>query len=185
MIHIEAVTPRGSDTPRKAIQRAAQAGRLERIARGIYIPADAPPADWDQIEAATRRPDATICLISALSHYDLTDEIPSVLNVAIPGNARPPATSGAIKWHRFDRTTFSLGRDEMEIAGTVQRIGIYSAERTIADAFRLRGTFGYETARDALKEWLRRGGKPAQLIKIATQLPRAKAPVVNALDMMV
>ncbi len=181
---MEAITSSGSDAPRKAIQRATQAGRLERIARGIYLPADAPPADWDQIEAATRRPDATICLISALSHYELTDEIPEVLDIAIPAGSRLPATSGAIKWHRFERYTFSVGRGEMEIAGTVQRIGIYSAERTIADAFRLRGAFGYETARDALKEWLRRGGKPAKLINIATQLPRAKAPVMNALDMM-
>lgn len=35
-------------------------------------------------EAATRRPDTTICLISALSYHDLTDEVPSALDVAIP-----------------------------------------------------------------------------------------------------
>lgn len=33
-------------------------------------------------------------------------------------------------------------------------IGIYSPERSIADAFRLRGEVGYELARDALREWL-------------------------------
>jgi len=182
---MRATTPGTSDSrTRNDLYRGTKAGRWERIARGIYIPSDAPPADWDQIEAATRRPDATICLISALSHYELTDTIPERLDVAIPNGSRPPATSGAIKWHRFDRDTFELGRDETLIRGTSQKIGLYSAERTIADTFRLRGTVGYETARDALKEWLRRGGKPAKLMEIATQLPRAKTPILNALDMM-
>ena len=45
-------------------------------------------------------------------------------------------------------------------------IGIYSAERCIVDAFRfLAGDVGYELGRDALREWLRRGGKPAQLME--------------------
>ena len=58
------------------------------------------------------------------------------------------------------------------------------AERSIADAFRLRGEVGYELARDALREWLRRGGKPARLIEIASRLPRAKSPVLRALEML-
>lgn len=68
--------------------------QLERIARGIYLPAHTTAADWGWIEAASRRPEATICMTSALALHDLTDEIPAAL---------------------------------------------YSAERSIADAFRLRG----------------------------------------------
>ncbi len=134
---------------RSALYRGARAGRLDRIARGIYLPAKASAADWDLLEAATRRPDATICLISALAHYDLTDAIPAALDVAIPRGSRTPASTGAI-----------------------------------ADAFRLRGRVGYELARDALREWLRRGGKPARLIEIASRLPRAKSPILQALDML-
>lgn len=169
---------------RSALYRAAREGRLERIARGIYLPADAPPADWDRIEAATRRPDATICLTSALAHHDLTDAIPAALDVAIPRGSRTPAGTGAIAWHQFDRATFDLGREEIPIPGTDQTIGIYSPERSIADAFRLRGEVGYELARDALKEWLRRGGKPALLMEIASRLPRARSPVLRALELL-
>jgi hypothetical protein len=61
-------------------------------------------------------------------------------------------------------------------------IGIYSAERCIVDAFRLRSDVGYELGRDALREWLRRGGKPAELMEIATVLPRAKGPVLQILE---
>ncbi|CCK55022.1 Conserved protein of unknown function (part2) [Mycobacterium canettii CIPT 140070008] len=59
-----------------------------------------------------------------------------------------------------------------------------SPERSIADTFRLRYEVGYELARDALREWLRRGGKPARLIEIATRLPREKSPVLRALEML-
>jgi hypothetical protein len=39
--------------------------RREGLSRsGVCLPADAPTADWDQLEAATRRADATICLAS-------------------------------------------------------------------------------------------------------------------------
>lgn len=169
---------------RSGLYRGARAGRLDRIARGIYLPAQAPATDWDQIEAATRRPEATICLTSALAYHDLTDAIPAALDVAIPRGSRTPASTGAIAWHHFDRVTFEIGREEIAIPGSDQTIGIYSPERSIADAFRLRGDNGYELARDALREWLRRGGKPARLIEIASQLPRAKSPVLQALEIL-
>ncbi|CCK63182.1 Conserved protein of unknown function [Mycobacterium canettii CIPT 140070017] len=137
-----------------------------------------------QRRAATHRPDATICLASALAHHDLTDAIPAALDVAIPRGARTPASTGAIAWHHFDRATFEIGRDEIPIPGSDQTIGIYSPERSIADAFRLRYEVGYELARDALREWLRRGGKPARLIDITSRLPRAKSPVLRALEML-
>ena len=184
---MEALTPSTAGQAglsRSALYRGAQAGRWDRIARGIYLPADASAADWDQIEAATRRPDATICLTSALAHHDLTDTIPAALDIAIPRGSRTPASTGAIAWHHFNRTTFEIGREQITIPGSEQTIGIYSPERSIADAFRLRSEVGYELARDALREWLRRGGKPARLIEIASRLPRAKSPVLHALEIL-
>jgi hypothetical protein len=169
---------------RSAFYRAANEGRYERIGRGIYLPADAAASDWDWIEAASRRSDSTICLTSALAHHDLTDAIPTALDVAIPRGSRLPATAAAIAWHSFDRSTFDIGRDRVPIPGSDLTIGLYSAERSIADAFRLRGDVGYDLARDALKEWLRRGGKPSALMEMATRLPRAKRPILQALDLL-
>lgn len=166
------------------LHRAAQAGRFERIARGLYRPADAPAADLDWIEATARRPEATLCLTSALAYHDLVDTIPTTVDIAIPRGHRTPATTGAITWHHFDRGTFTLGRTEITIPGTDHKIGLYTAERSIADAFRLRGALGYEIGVNALKEWLRRGGKPANLIELADQLPRAKQPLLQALQVI-
>ena len=117
-----------------------------------------------------------------IAHHDLTDVIPAALDVAIPRGSRTPASDGAIAWHQFDRSTFDIGREEILIPGTDQAIRIYSPERSIADAFRLRGEVGYELARESLKEWLRRGGKPARLMEISSRLPRAKSPVLQALE---
>lgn len=161
---------------KSALYRGTAAGKYTRIARGIYRPTDAPAADWEWLEAATRRADATICLTSALAYYDLADAIPDALDVAIPRGSRIPATEAAIRWRAFDKATFEIGRETMGIPGSAERIGIYSPERSILDALRLRGDIGYEIGRDALREWLRRGGKPAAIAQLAEQLPRTRAP---------
>ncbi len=181
------VTPRDAHRlglSRAGLYRARDEGRVDRIARGLYLPSDAPAADWDWLEAASRRPDATICLSSALAHYDLTDEIPASLDVAIPRGNRRPATRSALRWHLFDRGTFDVERESIPIPGSDMTIGIYSPERSIVDAFRLRGDLGYEVGRDALREWLRRGGQPSQLIGVAEALPRARQPLIEALQVL-
>lgn len=169
---------------RMALHRAVERGELIRIARGIYIPSDAPAVDWDLIEAVTQRGDATICLRSALAYHELTDEIPESLDIAIPRGARIPTGSATIKWHTFDKSSFDLGRELLPIPGSDLQIGLYSAPRSIVDAFRLRGDVGYELARDALKEWLRRGGKPIEIVELAMQIPRAKKAVLQALEIL-
>ena len=167
---------------RSAFFRAVEDGRFTRIARGVYVATDADGADWDQLEAVTRRPRATICLLSALAQHDLIDTIPTALDVAVPRGSRLPTSEGALSWHAFDKASFEVGREDVPVLGSNQCIGRYSPARSIADAFRLRGLVGYETARDALKEWLQRGGHPASLIDVASKLPRATGPVLQALD---
>ncbi|TWP33850.1 type IV toxin-antitoxin system AbiEi family antitoxin domain-containing protein [Leekyejoonella antrihumi] len=182
---MDTLTPKQAEQlgmSKSGLYRATRDGRFERIARGIYRDRNAPTADWDWIEAATRRPEATICLTSALALYDLTDTIPHTLDIAIPRGSRIPTTEAAIEWHLFDRQTFDLGRTEIDITGSSLRIGIYSPERCIADAFRMRGAVGYELGRDALREWLRRGGKPAHLMEIASRIPRSKGPLLRTLE---
>jgi hypothetical protein len=171
-------------TSRSGFYRRANAGAYERIARGLYLPSNAGAADWDWLEAAARHPRATLCLTSALAHHDLTDEIPHALDVAIPRGSRIPASAGAIAWHLFAADSFGLGRATIAIPGSEMRIGIYGPERSIADAFRLRGSVGYELGRDALRTWLGRGGKPADLLQLASELPRTRGPLLRALEVL-
>lgn len=158
-------------------------GALERIGRGLYRPTHLPPTDLDRLEIAAKSPFATICLASALAEHDLIDEIPARIDIALPRNTRVPEIGGPIAWHQFDRPTFELGRTEIAISGSKRRIGIYSPERSIVDAFRMRRTIGYEIPTEALRNWLRRrGSQPTTLTKLASQIPKSSGPLMQALE---
>jgi Transcriptional regulator, AbiEi antitoxin len=168
---------------RSSLYRMVERGEVQQISRGIFQRPDVEPFDSDLLEAATRAPEATICLTSALAHHDLVDAIPPATDLALARGAYWPITSAAIKWHSFDRETFNLGRSVIPIEGTSRKIGLYSAPRSIADVLRLRGSEGYEIGIEATRNWLRRrGSNPADLMRIADELPRAGSTVRTALE---
>jgi predicted transcriptional regulator of viral defense system len=167
------------------LQKLLEHHRIERLSRGRYRRTDAPNTDLNLVEITTRAPLATICLTSALARYDLIDAIPDSLDIALPRNTRHPKTTAAVHWHSFDKPTFTLERREEPIDGSDLTIGIYSPERSIIDAFRLRGYVGYDIATEALRNWLRlRGSRPAKLINIARQIPRSETPLRTALEFL-
>ena len=167
----------------RSLYRLRDAGYVEAVGRGLYRLAGSTPVDVDLLEIQARSRQATICLASALARHDLVDAIPGRIDIAIPRGSYPPRVQTAVKWHSFDTATFELGREEVPIGGTTKRIGLYSADRSIVDVFRLRGQQGYELGIEALRAWLRRqGAHPANLLRIAQQLPRAQRPVRQALE---
>ena len=114
---IMTLTPSTADESglsRSGLYRATKSGTYQRIARGLYLPATATPADWDLLEAAARHAQATICLTSALAYHDLTDDIPRTLEVAIPRGSRPPTSRSSISWHLFHSAQLS----DRQAAGT-------------------------------------------------------------------
>ncbi len=159
-------------------------GALERLGHGLYRKADAPPADLDRIEIALRAPKATLCLTSALSLHDLTDVIPSELDVALPRSRRPPKVSAPVRWHRFHEDTFLVGRNTVEVDEGLS-LGIYSAERSVIDAFRLRHREGEELAVEALRRWLKRPrATPADLLAMARSFPKVEPSLLQALRIL-
>jgi hypothetical protein len=104
--------------------------------------------------------------------------------VALPRATRTPKTTAPVTWHRFAPDTFELGREPLALDEHTQ-IGVYSAERCIVDAFRLRGTQGPELAHEALRRWLRRrDANPAALLRLAAHFPRTQAPIRIALELL-
>jgi predicted transcriptional regulator of viral defense system len=75
---------RAAGLSKHELYRRRDAGKLELIVRGLYRRADAEVADIDLIEIAARVPKATLCLTTALSRHGLSDEIPAVIDIAIP-----------------------------------------------------------------------------------------------------
>lgn len=159
-------------------------GALERMGHGLYRKVNAPPADLDRIELALRAPDAALCLTTALSHHDLTDVIPAAIDVALPRSRRPPRVRAPVRWHRFHEDTFHVGRETIEVDEGVS-LGVYSAERSIIDAFRLRHLEGEEMAVEALRRWLKRpGAMPADLLAMAKRFSKAERSLLHALRIL-
>ncbi|HET6338302.1 MAG TPA: hypothetical protein VFG30_34000 [Polyangiales bacterium] len=105
-------------------------------------------------------------------------------NIALPRGTRIPATRARARWHSFDPQTFELGRESLKLDSKTT-IGLYSAERSIVDAFRLRGREGHEMANEALRRWLRRpGAQPSTLLALAAKFRRALTPLRASLEVL-
>jgi hypothetical protein len=175
---------RAAGLTKKSLYRLRDLGELEVVARGVYRRANAPASDLDLVELALRAPEATLCLSTALARHGLSDALITAPDVALPRRTRPPATSAPVQWHFFQPETFRLERGVLPLDEHVS-IGLYSAERSIVDAFRLRGLEGHDVANEALRRWLRRpGAQPTRLLALAKRLPRATTPLRHALEVL-
>ena len=170
----------------RSVDALVDAGAITRIAPGAYARTDQIDDDTASLASiALRKPQATLALASALDRHDLTDAIPSRIDIALPRGSRKLKTPNAhIRWHSFDAATFEIGRETIELADGI-RIGLYGAERTIIDAFRTRHTYGPEQANEALKRWLRRpGSQPSELLSMAKSFPKALPAIRSALEIL-
>lgn len=171
---------------RYGLDRLLESGEFERIAPGLFLRsglADDTTAAW--IAVTTKRPDATLRLLTALTRQELTDEIPARSDIAIPRGTQPVTVHHApIAWHRFDADTFSVGSTEHALPDG-SSIGLYSAERTLIDLFRLRHAWGSDLTLSALKQWLRRrGNSPGSLLTMADDFPKARPAIQHALEVL-
>jgi predicted transcriptional regulator of viral defense system len=166
------------------IYRLRNAGEIEGVGRGVFlIPNSIDPSVVPLAVAATRQPLATMCLTSALVHHGLSDDIPHGVDIALPRNTRPPAGVENAFWHSFARATFEIGRDQEQF-GQV-RLGVYSSERSIIDAFVVSHVQGTDVAYEALRRWLRkRGNNASQLTKMARDFPAAGTRIRHALEVL-
>ena len=97
-----------------------------------------------------------ICLGSALAHWDLSDEIPTRVDLAVPaGSHRPQIDYPPTRVHVFGASNFGLGRIEVAVG---QDLGfrITDPERTVVDCFRQRHRLGVDLAVAGLRRYLRR-----------------------------
>jgi predicted transcriptional regulator of viral defense system len=157
-------------------------GLIMRLNRGLYRKSDT-IGDDDLIEIATRRPEATLCLRSALARHDLIDDIPFEIDIALPRGTKPTQTRAPTRWHHFDARAFNIGRDVLDLDGGIT-IGLYSAERSILDAYRLRHLEGPELANEALRRWLSKGGQPSTLLRMSRAFPKAQTALRTALEVL-
>jgi antitoxin (DNA-binding transcriptional repressor) of toxin-antitoxin stability system len=158
-------------------------GALVEVSRGIYRLADAPAtAHLDLLAVCSRVPDGMICLNSAASYWDLSDEMPAAVHVAVArGRHRPHIAYPPTQVHVFAAATFQLGRERQTIESG-ERIVVSSRERTVVDLVRLRSRVGRDLALAALRRYLTSGdARPGDLLALARQL-RAGTVVAAAME---
>jgi predicted transcriptional regulator of viral defense system len=176
-------TARNAGVSSRDLYAARDEGQVIELSRGVFRLADAPPPSYpDLLAVAYRSPVAIVCLLSAASVHDLTDEIPSAVQIAVPRASHPPRISfPPTAVLRFEPSTFELGLTVVE-AAPGEPVRIYDAARTVVDLMRLRHRIGTPIALGALHRYLRRrDARPARLLEVANAL-HVHGPVLQALD---
>ena len=142
---------------RRSLYAMRDSGELERLGRGLYRLADAPPlAHPDLVGVACRTPQGVVCLISALSFHDLTTQIPHEVYLAVPRGSEPPRIDHPpVRVFRMSDQSFAEGIDTHTLDGVAVRI--YSREKTLADCFKYRSQVGIDTAVEAVRRYREQG----------------------------
>lgn len=154
------------------LYRLRDSGKLIELSRGVFRLADAAAtAHLDLVAVCRRAPGAMICLNSAASFWDLSDEMPDSVHLAVArGKHRPRIAYPPTRVHVFAAATFSLGRVLQEVESG-ETIAISSKERTAVDLLRLRSRVGRDLALSALRRYLQGSdAKPGELLALARRL---------------
>ena len=133
------------------------AGRLERLDRGLYRIADGKPLENpDLVTVALKVPRGVICLISALAFHRMTAQVPHAVYLAIEASDQAPALRyPPLRLFWYSKAGFEDGVEAVVLDGT--KVRIYSAERTLADCFKYRNKIGIDICVEALNLYRRRG----------------------------
>jgi hypothetical protein len=169
----------------RELYRWRDGGELVELSRGVFRRADAvAPTYPNFLAVAHRAPLGIVCLVSAASVWDLTDELPAVVSIAVARGTRPPRISfPPVEVSRFEVATFELGLTQID-AAPGEPVRIYSAGRTVVDLMRLRHRLGPPLALAALRRYLNAGGaQRGELIELARALD-VLGPVRDALDVL-
>ena len=138
-----------------AVLRLSDAGKLERIGRGLYaLPGREVGESEALVQVAKRVPGGVVCLLTALQFHNLTDQNPSEVWLAIDRKARRPRLDWppleVVWWsHEF----LSFGVTTKTIGGVELRVT--SPAKTVADCLKYRHKLGTDVAVQALRDYRR------------------------------
>lgn len=134
------------------LQHLAQQGLLIRSGRGLYTSVEADITEHHTlVEAVKRVPNGVICLLSALSFYELTSQAPFEVWIAIPQKARHPKDNLIpLRIVYMSGEALNVGIEEHRIEGITVRV--YCIAKTVVDCFKYRNKIGLDVALEALRQ---------------------------------
>jgi len=151
---------------------------IERIKRGLYRWKNAKfDVEEELVNVSKIIPHGVICLVSALSYYELTTYTPGEYTVAVHRkyNIKLPDYP-PIKLYYFSDKYYIDGVEKIDINGHI--IKMYNIEKTICDCLRYEDKISKDIIVESIKEYIRRRNKNiSKLMNYA-----AKAKVKNAVQ---
>ena len=101
------------------LQRLVQAGKVERVGRGLYRAKQAEETEYHSwVQAALLVPQGVLCLLSALRFHELTTQAPFEVWLAIGNKAwRPTVTDVPLRIHYFSGASLREGVEQHTIEG--------------------------------------------------------------------
>ena len=168
---------------RMQLSRLVKKGKLERVARGLYMAADTELTEnHSLVEACCQIPRGTVCLLSALSFHGLTTQSPFEVWMAIDvKDKRPKVVQPAIRFVHFSGEALCYGVEEHMLEGHC--VKVTSAAKTVADCFKFRHKIGTEIAVEALRDYLRQAKSWGPLLEACKvcRMTRVIQPYLEAL----
>ncbi|MHA6534595.1 type IV toxin-antitoxin system AbiEi family antitoxin domain-containing protein [Paenibacillus sp. BAC0078] len=137
------------------IKKLESVGEIERVKQGVYRHSsqDNEPLN-EMVEVSKLVPKGVICLLSALSYYELTTYNPWEYHIAIHRGGKKPKLPGypPIKIIYLADVQYKVGIDEVCIDGFA--VKIYDREKTICDIVRYREKLGIDLMKEGLRSYL-------------------------------
>lgn len=138
--------------PTVVLSRLVAAGKLERVARGVYsLPGRSVSEHRSLAEAAIRVPRGVVCLLSALRVHDIGTQAPFEVWLAIPHRMLTPRLDQpALRVIRMSGSSMTEGIEIISVDGVP--VPVFNLAKTIADCFKYRNKIGLDVALEALHE---------------------------------
>lgn len=138
--------------PTITLSRLVAAGKLQRVARGLYsLPQRSISAHRSLAEVAIRVPRGVICLLSALRLHGIGTQAPFEVWLAIPQSMPSPRLEKpGLRVSRMSGAALSEGIEQVEVDGV--SVAVFNLAKTVADCFKFRHKIGLDVALEALSE---------------------------------
>jgi predicted transcriptional regulator of viral defense system len=169
--------------PTVALTRLVQAGKLERLARGMYgLPGASVSEHRSLAEVALRVPKGVVCLLSALRVHGIGTQAPFEVWLALPHRAAVPRLAQPqLRIVRMSDRFLGDGVQHIKVDGVA--VPVFSAAKTVVDAFRFRNKIGVDVAIEALRDgWSKRKFSIDELWRHAEagRMTRVMRPYIEA-----
>lgn len=143
--------------PTVVLSRLVRAGKLERVARGVYsLPGRRLSEHSSLAEVALRVPRGVVCLLSALRVHGIGTQAPFEVWLALPHHTPAPGLNQpAIRTVFMSGKALTEGVERIQVEGIA--VPVYSAAKTVVDCFKYRNKIGLDVALEALHDgWAQR-----------------------------